>query len=121
MLKDALGWLHDQLFEVNVRWVLYKRRQRAVLVKAVVGRSTVAVDELDGVRREFTDRDYLIRAADLVFAANERVTPEVGDVIEDANDERTVIYEVLTAAQEGVWRWSDVHRDVYRIHVKQVE
>jgi hypothetical protein len=68
---------------------------------------------------EWTDRDFLIHAADLVLAGN-AVLPERGDVIRETQGGQTFVFAVMAPGKEPAWRWSDVFRKVLRIHAKQV-
>jgi hypothetical protein len=68
---------------------------------------------------EWTDRDFLIHAADLILAG-EPTLPERGDLIRETQGGRTFVYEVMAPGKEPPWRWSDVFRKVLRIHTKQI-
>jgi hypothetical protein len=68
---------------------------------------------------EWTDRDFLIHAADLVLAGNPTL-PERGDIIRETQGGKVFVYEVMAPGGEPPWRWSDVYRKVLRIHAKQV-
>ena len=88
---------------------------------ATFGRTLLKLDNgYGGVRMEWTDRDFLISAADLMLAGT-AVLPERGDRISETQGTKTLVYEVMAPGGEPPWRWSDPHRKVLRIHTKQVE
>jgi hypothetical protein len=78
-----------------------------------------ADDGYGGVRMEWTDRDFPIKAADLVLGSAPTL-PERGDVIRETQGTKTFIYEVMAPGKEPPWRWSDTYRKLLRIHTKQV-
>jgi hypothetical protein len=120
LLQTGLDWLADRLKEHASRPVIYRRGVQQVTVQATVGRTLLKLDDgYGGVRMEWTDRDFLIHAADLVLGGN-AVLPERGDLIRETQGAKTFIYEVMAPGKEPPWRWSDVFRKVLRIHTKQV-
>lgn len=62
---------------------------------------------------EFTDRDFLILAADLILNGLARL-PEEGDQIHETHGTSILIFEVMG------WRYSDPYRRTYRIETKHV-
>jgi hypothetical protein len=120
VLRNGSDWLADQLKTHASRPLVYRRGTQQVTVQATVGRTLLKLDDgYGGVRMEWTDRDFLIHAADLVLAGNPTL-PERGDVIRETQGGRTFVYEVMAPGKEPAWRWSDVFRKVLRIHTKQV-
>lgn len=120
MLDSGLGWLAEKLKGYASRPVVYRRGTHEVTVEAIVGRTLLKLDDgYGGVRMEWTDRDFLIAAEDLVLGG-QRTLPERGDQIRETRDGKTLVYEVLAPAGEPEWRWSDPHRKLLRIHAKQV-
>jgi len=114
LLHKANAWLADQLHEHLAVEVVYGRGIEDVSVRATIGRTLLKLDDgYGGVRMEWTDRDFLIRAADLVLDGA-AVVPQRGDRITEGPLE----FSVLAPAAEPVWRWSDPHRQVLRIHTK---
>ena len=116
MLHFGLEWLADKLKDHASRPVVYRRGAGEVEVQATIGRTLMKLaDGEGGVRMEWIDRDFLIKAEDLEFAGN-RVTPERGDtVIDDAR-----VYEVMAPGGEPPWRWLDPFGHMLRIHAKFV-
>ncbi len=120
MLQTGLDWLGDQLKEHVSRPVVYRRGGDDVIVQATIGRTLLKLDDgYGGVRMEWTDRDFLIHAADLVLGGN-ALLPQRGDLIREAQGSTTFVYEVMAPGKEPAWRWSDVFRKMLRIHSKQV-
>ena len=120
LLEVGSQWLAGKLKEFASKSVLYRRGSQEVPVSATVGRTLLKLqDGFGGVRMEWTDRDFLIAAADLVLNGT-RVLPERGDQIRETLGSRTFVYEVMAPGQEPPWRWSDEFRVLLRIHTKQV-
>ena len=120
MLHFGMDWLVEQLKEHVSRPVVYRRGTEEVVVQATIGRTLFRLDDgYGGVRMEWTDRDFLLSADDLVLNGNPTL-PERGDIIRETQDGKTYVYEVLAPGGEPPWRWSDVYRKVLRIHSKLV-
>jgi hypothetical protein len=114
MLHFGLEWLAGKLQEHVSQTVTYRRGASEVAVAATIGRTLMKLaDGEGGVRMEWTDRDFLIRAAALVIAGN-RITPERGDRVIDAGK----VYEVMAPGGEPPWRVSDPFGHMLRIHAK---
>ncbi len=120
LLQTGSDWLADQLKMHASRQVVYRRGTQQVTVQATMGRTLLKLDDgYGGVRMEWTDRDFLIHAADLVLGGSPTL-PERGDLIRETQGTTTYIYEVMAPGKEPAWRWSDTFRKVLRIHTKQV-
>jgi hypothetical protein len=120
LLQTGSDWLADMLKEHASRPVVYRRGAGEVAVQATVGRTLLKLDDgYGGVRMEWTDRDFLIHAADLVLGAV-AVLPERGDKVRETVGATTFVYEVMAPGKEPPWRWSDMYRKVLRIHTKQI-
>jgi hypothetical protein len=120
LLRTGSDWLAEMLKGHASRLVVYRRGVQQVAVQATVGRTLLKLaDEYGGVRMEWTDRDFLIHATDLVLAGNPTL-PERGDIIRETQGGKVFVYEVMAPGGEPPWRWSDVYRKVLRIHAKQV-
>jgi len=120
LLQFGSDWLTDKLKEHASRPVVYLRGGAEVAVRATVGRTLLKLDDgYGGVRMEWTDRDFLIHAADLVLGPA-AVLPERGDTIREAVGSATVVFEVMAPGKEPAWRWSDDFFKVLRIHTKRV-
>jgi hypothetical protein len=101
--------------------VTYQRGAHSVTVPARVTHSVMKfTDPITGhLRVEWTDRDFIIEAADLVIAATP-TRPRRGDVIRESRDGKVYVYEVLAPGNEPEWRWDDAYQQTYRIHCKLV-
>lgn len=120
LLRDGQAWLANQLHEHVATVVTYRRGAEGVTVRATIGRTLLQVDDgYGGARMEWTDRDYLIRAADLALGGSP-AQPQRGDQIREVVGAQTLVYEVLAPGSEPPWRWADPHRQVVRIHTKQI-
>ena len=116
LLDFGMDWLANQLQEHVSRTVVYRRAVNQVPVPATIGRTLMKLADGDGgVRMEWTDRDFLIRADVLVIAGN-RITPERGDTVVDAGQ----VYEVMAPGGEPPWRPSDPFGHLLRIHTKRI-
>lgn len=120
LLHFGLDWLAEQLKAHVSRTVVYRRGPDEVTVQATIGRTLLKLDDgYGGVRMEWTDRDFLIHAADLMLGGN-TVLPQRGDLVRESQGTTTFVYEVMAPGKEPAWRWSDVYRKMLRIHSKQV-
>src|SRR5262245_38314125 len=120
LLQTGSDWLADQLKTHASRQVVYRRGPQQVAVQATIGRTLLKLDDgYGGVRMEWTDRDFLIHAADLVLSGAP-VLPERAYLIRETVGAATVIYEVMAPGREPAWRWSDAYRKLLRIHTKQI-
>jgi hypothetical protein len=121
LLNDANEWLAGQFRKHLAHTVIYCRGNEELPVQATVGRTRLQInDAYGGVRMEWTDRDFLIAAEDLVFDG-QAVLPQRGDRIRETRDARVLVYEVTAPAGEPEWRWSDPFGKLLRIHTKQVD
>ena len=120
MLEAANQWLAERLKAHASRPVIYRRGADAVTVQAIVGRTLLKLDDgYGGVRMEWTDRDFLIAADDLILGG-QKTLPRRGDQIRETAASKTLVYEVLAPGSEPEWRWSNPHRRLLRIHTKQI-
>lgn len=84
-----------------------------------VGNTLFKIEDRDGQRMEWGDRDYLIPVVDL-NVADVLFQPAKGHYIEEVLDNVTVIFELSAPSNEPVWRWSDPEHITYRIHTKRM-
>ena len=119
LLHWGQQWLNSQLKQHASRTVDYKRGASSITVQATIGRTLLKLDDgYGGIQMQWTDRDYLIAAADLVLDGLPTL-PQRGDKIYETQNGLTYVYEVLAPGQEPVWKWSDLYRSLFRIHTKQ--
>ena len=84
--------------------VTYRRGTDEAVVRATIGRTLLKLDDgYNGVWMVWTDRDYLIRAADLVLGGSS-VQPQRGDQIRETVGAQSLVYEVLAHGDEPPWR-----------------
>jgi len=118
LLEAGQQWLAEQLKEHASRSVTYHRGAEAIAVQATIGRTLLKLDDgYGGVRMEWTDRDFLVQAADLVLGGA-AVTPERGDRITETVGLNTSVFEVMAFGGEPPWRYSDPFGKLLRIHTK---
>lgn len=113
LLEQGTRWLEAQRTKHCTRDVTYVRGPAAVVVRATVGRTQFETDDGHAVRVEFTERDYLIRAADLVLSG-QAVTPQAGDRLRESHSGQVLVFEVID------WRYSDPYRQTFRIETKHI-
>lgn len=120
LLQTGSDWLSDQLKAHASRSVSYQRGSEQVAAQATIGRTLLKLDDgYGGVRMEWTDRDFLIQAADLVLSGGATL-PQRGDQIRETNGLTASVYEVMAPGREPPWRWSDPYGKLLRIHTKYV-
>ncbi len=120
LLEQCSRWLNSQRHTHLTREISYRRGVQAVTLRATVGRTEFELGDGLGTVIETQVRDYLIRVEDLVLSGQQTL-PERGDRIEEAQDQLTFIYEVLPLGDEPAWRYSDLYRQTFRIHTRQVD
>lgn len=119
-LRTGMDWLNRKLKQHAGESLVYSRGVHSVTLTAPLGKTLLSLsDGRGGNRLEWTDADFLITAADLVLEG-EQVTPERGDKIRWVSGGDTLVFEVMANGGEPPWRWSDEHRQVMRIHAKQI-
>jgi hypothetical protein len=109
LLAQGAAWLEQQRTRHLTTSVTYVRGAQSAVVAATIGRTKFETDDGTAVRVEFTDRDFLILAADLVLGG-QATEPARGDLIREGVRE----FEVLD------WRYSDTYRQTLRITTKHV-
>ncbi len=119
LLSQGLSWLEDQRHQHLTRTVTYRRGVDQVELSATIGRTVFEQDDHAGGLTRIESRDFLIRAADLILAA-ETILPQPGDRIIESDAIATYTYEVMAPGSEPPWRYSDVNRLTLRIHTKHV-
>lgn len=119
-LRTASTWLEARRHAVATTDVVYRREDRAVCLRATIGRTEYQQDDGAGVITRAEERDFLIRARDLVIDGVQ-VLPEAGDRIEETESGRLFVYEVLpVSSAHPHYRYSDPYRNTLRIHTKLI-
>ncbi len=112
LLRQGSQWLEQQRTAHCSSPVTYRRDQDSHEVVATFGRTEYEVEDDYGLRVGAQVIDFLISAEAFPFEE-----PETGDqIIADG-----VVYEVMSLAGQGHWRWSDPYRTTMRIHTKEVD
>jgi hypothetical protein len=123
MLAQAASWLSG-VRKANMTTVVTYTRPGTpaanVPVSATIGATTFQIENEYSVLVQFTSRDFLITASDLVLGGAV-VQPKPGDCITEAAASGTIVYQVLAPGKEPCWRWSDPYRNTIRVHTKQVQ
>lgn len=121
LLRTGAAWLAGQLKASAGRTVTYCRGAGTVSLTATVGRTLMRLaDGQGGTFVEWTDRDYLFPAADLILSGS-LTEPARGDQIRDTDEAgNVVVYEVLAPGGEPPWRYSDPQGVMLRVHTKLV-
>lgn len=118
LLQTGSTWLEDQRHQHMTRPVTCLRGGDSVQLQATVGRTVFEQEDQFGVIQRTESRDYLVRAADLMFVAGEQSLPQVGDRIREPSGTGALLYEVMAPGAEPPFRYSDPERITLRIHTK---
>ena len=113
LLQQASQWLEGMRSKHAASPVTYRRGVLEAVVNATAGRTEYELTDDYGLRMPAIVADFLIAANDLMPVFGQ---PQVGDQIVVASS----VYEVLSLAGQGSWRWSDPYCTTLRIHTKQV-
>lgn len=113
LLEHGSRWLETQRTTHCTQDVSYVRGAASVAVRATIGRTQYETDDDESVRIDFTDRDFLMLASDLVLAGV-TVTPKPGDRVRETHGPQTLVFEVID------WRYSDPYRQTLRIETKYI-
>jgi len=121
MMENGMAWLRDQLQAYVSQPIIYQRGNHKIAICATFGHKLLKLDDgFGGTRIQWTDRDFLIPTASLVFSGN-RVLPQRGDLITVNRGGVSLTYEVAPIAGEPPWQWSDPFHKMLRIHGTHVE
>jgi len=113
LLRQGSQWLEQQRTAHCSSPVTYRRGETELEVNATFGRTEYEVEDDYGLRVGAEVMDFLVLGEDLSPTFGE---PEAGDqIVADS-----AVFEVMSLAGQGHWRWSDPHRTTMRIHTKEV-
>lgn len=86
-----------------------------------LGATFFKVDDREGQRSQWSERDYLIPVVSLVVDGV-LFQPAKGDWIAEAMPLPHGVqhYEISAPNDEPAWRWSDAQHTLYRVHCKRV-
>jgi hypothetical protein len=121
LLATGAAWLAGRLKAYASSPIVYRRGDSAVALCATFGKTLLRLDDgLGAVRIEWTDKDYIISADDLVLD-DQVVRPAQNDIIEYDDGTSIHTYQVLPyGPDEPQWRWCDPHMKMIRIHCKRI-
>ncbi len=119
LLQTGSQWLGDQLLAHAATEVQYVRGLEQALVRATIGKTEFEIEDGAGMVERVQSRDYLIKATHLVLGGSVSL-PKPGDRIYETSGSETLVYEVLSLGTQPCWRYSDPHRQMLRVHTKQV-
>jgi len=113
LLRQGRQWLEQRRIAHCSSPVTYRRGETELPVNATLGRTEYEVEDESGLRIGAEVKDFLISDDELTSTFGE---PEAGDqIIADG-----IVYEVMSLAGQGHWRWSGPHRITMRIHTKDI-
>ena len=122
LLSRGMAWLGEKHAVNESVSVTYTRSATSVTVLAVTGNQQASVQnraQQGDARVTWSDRDYLIRSADLIDAGLSGV-PAAGDRVTETISGVATVFEVAKGPGEPAWEWSEPDRVTYRIHTKRV-
>ena len=121
LMQRGMSMLATQMPAAAGGTIHYCRNTDSVSLSATFGRSEFSVEDTNGVRVEYSDRDFIVSAADLVLS-DSAITPQRGDVIDvrSVTGEVLHVYEVLAPGGMQPYRYCDPERTLLRIHTKRV-
>ena len=121
-LASGVDWLFDVLKSTAAAGVTvtYQRGEQQAQLTAVVGQTIFEQTDEYGIINRTESRDFLIAVEDLALDG-QPIEPARGDRIIETDSTGTHTYEVMAPGDEPPWRFSDPHRQVYRIHTRQIQ
>jgi hypothetical protein len=120
MLQRGTDWLAGKLNAHASHMVTYVRGDERLTLSATFGQTAMEAAEDVGPRVDYTERDFLLRAADLVLGGLHAL-PRAGDRIEELVDGKVYVFEVMAPeGRELPFRWSDATWRMMRAHAKLV-
>ena len=119
VIATGAAWLAGQLQSHAGQTVTYSRSGDSVEITATIGNTDFQTTDADGFFSQVQSRDFIFPAADLVLNA-ETVLPERGDTITVVVGDKTYTYAVLPFGEDGeLYKFSDPHRTILRVHTKK--
>jgi len=121
MMDRAITMLNRRLPSAAGGSIVYSRNAETVTLSAAYGRTEFSVETVDGVRVEYSDRDFIVAASTLLLSGV-AVIPQRGDRVAVLDGDGTPVehFEVLAPASMPPYRFSDSGRQVLRIHTKRL-
>lgn len=122
-LLNNASWLNSMLGTAAAVAISYTRGAVTVTIteaskNCTVGREQSTSERDGGQRKEWFDRDYLIRVAALTDLGD----PQEGDLIAETINGTERLYKIARPATgDRAWRFSDTEDHCYRVHCKRVK
>ncbi|MBI3866814.1 MAG: hypothetical protein HY290_33460 [Planctomycetia bacterium] len=120
LLQSGLAWLAQKLKQHASRQVTYERGVNSVVLLATPAKTQFEQSDTSGLKVDSEIRDFLIAPADLVLAG-EMVLPERGDLIRESDGSTLHLFEVVPVGGEPPYRYTDPYRNLFRIHVREID
>lgn len=121
MLQRGTDWLAGKLKAHASHMVTYVRGDARLTLSATFGQTAIEAAEDVGPRVGYTERDFLIRSADLVLGGLHAL-PRAGDRIEELVDGKIYTFELMSPeGRELPFRYSDATWRMMRLHSKLVK
>jgi hypothetical protein len=120
LIGNGLRWLEGMRHKHATRPVTYLRGLDAINIQTTVGRSVFQIVSGEGAAETVERRDYIVRAADLVFGGAVTL-PQVGDRVREILGGQVQEYAVVATGQEPHYRKSDPDGMALRIHTALVK
>ena len=119
IIADILVQSFQTLASTGGVSIRYVRGDDAVDLTAVPGSTDYETETSGGIFESHTARDYLVLAEDLKIGG-ERVRPKRGDEIRETVAGEEVTFPVMALGGSRHYSFSDPHRQILRVHTKQV-
>ena len=122
-LLNSAAWLNRMLGTAAGVAITYTRGATTLTITeasgdATVGREQSTSEREGGPRKEWFDRDYLIRVSALTTLGE----PQEGDLIAETINGVERAYKIMRPSNgERAWRFSDTEETCYRLHTKRVK
>ena len=118
-IADILAQSFQTLASTGGVSIRYVRGDDVVDLTAVPGSTDYETETRGGIFESHQARDYLVLADDLKIGGD-RVKPKRGDEIRETVAGEEVTFPVMALGGSRHYDFSDPHRQILRVHTKQV-
>ena len=118
-IADILAQSFQTLASTGGVSIRYVRGDDVVDLTAVPGSTHYETETSGGIFESHQARDYLVLADDLKIGGD-RVKPKRGDEIRETVAGEEVTFPVMALGGSRHYDFSDPHRQILRVHTKQV-
>ncbi len=118
-IADILAQSFQTLASTGGVSIRYVRGDDVVDLTAVPGSTDYETETSGGIFESHQARDYLVLADDLKIGGD-RVKPKRGDEIRETVAGEEVTFPVMALGGSRHYDFSDPHRQILRVHTKQV-